>query len=197
MEVSPVLFVLISEGFVVLIITLLLWLFYSSKNKKIDRKAVQKLVKQIKHQSSVRLEKTGSFLSEKYRFEGDELKRAVKSLDKSEKKFYQKLILMYLKRDSESLSSMDSSVSELIDSYKSLSPVMPDTADADALLAEMIEELERLRVDNAELSEKLIESEAAVNDMVNEFGNLFGGGSDNDLANHEVVEKMAESHELG
>ena len=88
---------------------------------------------------------------------------------------------------------MDSSVAELIDSYKSLSPVMPDT---DALLADMIGELEELRAANADLTEKLKASEETVNNMVNEFGNLFGGGDANDLADDEVAGKLSNSHDL-
>ena len=125
-EVSTLLFSLIVEGFLVLLIVLFALVLFNFRRKNTDRLAVHKLIDQLKQQSKVRMEQTGSFLNEKYRFEGNDLKKAVKSIDKAEKKFMQKIINVYLKRDADRLISMDAWVAELIETYKSLSPVMPD-----------------------------------------------------------------------
>lgn len=193
-EVSVLLFSLLTEGFVILLIILLIGVLVLFKKKKADRVAASKLVDQLKKQSQVRLEVTGSFLQDKYRFEGEELKKAVKAIDKSEKKFFQKLINLYLKRDADALASMDSCVAELVDIYKSLSPVMPevDAGTGSQELQEKEKEIEDLRASNGKLAEELEITKTTMGNMISEFGNMFGGGHDHELAKHEVMEKVKE-----
>lgn len=186
-EVSAVLFTLIVEGFIILLAIIIVALIISKRCKNRDRKAANQLVKQIKHQSQTRIEQTGSFLNEKYHFEGNGLKKAVQAIDKSEKRFFQKIINMYLKRDSDELMSMDASVAEMIDTYKSLEPIAPQ---AEGNSEEDQAEIERLKQENASLSEELASTRQTMSEMVAEFGNMFGGGSDNEVAKFEVMEKF-------
>lgn len=195
-EVSVLLFTLISEGFIVLLVLLLLGSILTVKGKKRDKTAVRKLVDQIKKQSKARLDTTGSFLHEKYRLEGDALKKAVKSIDKAEKKFIQKMINVYLSRDAKGLASMDACVAELIDAYKSLSPIIPDTADQQSAESADTEKLELLRNTNAKLTEELTITKQTMGSMISEFGSMFGGGQDHELAKHEVVDKVNEAKEV-
>lgn len=189
-EVSVVLFTLIIEGFVLLLITLLLWAGLVLRKKKQDKEAIKKLVKQIKHQSQTRLEMTGSFLSEKYNLQGNELKKAVKAIDKAEKKFMQKTIQVYLHRDAVGMEAMDALLAELIDTYKSLTPKLPD-ADALSKLEESSKkEIAELNASNDKLREELAITKETMSGMIAEFGNMFGGGSDHELAKHEVFEEV-------
>lgn len=191
-EVSALVITLISEAIVALLIIVSVGIFIGTKRKRKDRKAAMKLVTQIKKQSQTRLQQTGSFLSEKYSFDGDELKKAVKAIDTSEKKFMQKVINMYLKRDAKSLAAMDASVAELIDTYKSLSPIMPAADEQPSAQSPDAEELERLYESNARLTQELAKAKEAMNNMTAEFGNMFGGGQDHELAKHEVMDKVVE-----
>lgn len=187
-EVSSILFSLLTEGFIVLLLVIIVAVFLLFRKKNIDRAAAQKLVKQIKQQSKTRLGETGSFLSEKYRFEGNELEKAVKTIDKAEKKFMQHVINMYLQRDSHKLEVMDASVAELIEAYKELSPVMPE--ENSSASAEQEEQLNDLREANEKLTEELTITKQTMGNMINEFGNMFGGGQENQLPEEEVIKKV-------
>ena len=189
-EVSVVLFTLISEGFVLLLIVLLLWTVLALRKKKQDKEAIKKLVKQIKHQSQTRLEMTGSFLNEKYNLEGDELKKAVKAIDKAEKRFMQKIIQVYLHRDAAGMEAMDALLAELIDTYKSLTPKIPDADALSKLEASSQKEIAEMRESNDKLREELTITKETMSGMIAEFGNMFGGGSDHELAKHEVFEEV-------
>lgn len=195
-EVSTVLFSLLVEGFIVLLVALLVILYLAYKKKTKDRIAIKKLIDQLKQQSRIRMEETGSFLSEKYRFEGNELEKAIKSIDKAEKKFMQKVINVYAKRNSENLISLDAWVAELIETYKGLSPVMPEVDEQQAntsASAESEGEVLRLTELNESLAEELKITKETMGNMISEFGNMFGGGSEHELEQNEVMEKMTES----
>ena len=199
-EVSTVLFTLLVEGFVALLIVISVSMFLLYKRKNKDTEAVKKLVEQIKQQSKIRLEKTGSFLSDKYQFEGNELEKAVKAIDKAEKKFIQKMIKVYLKRDTHGLIAMDAGVAELIETYKELSPVMPDAE----MLAEMAsgnneqsegltEEIESLKEKNEKLADELSITKETMGNMIAECGNMFGGGKEHELESDAVIDKVKET----
>ena len=187
-EISLMLLALLIEGLVVAVVLLIVMTVIGLRRNSRDRHAVETLIEQVRHQSQTRMETTGSFLSEKYSFEGDELDKAVKAIDKSEKKFMQSFANVYLKRDSEKLVSLDASLAELIDVYKSLSPATPP---AESVVDDdTIAELEELRVLNAGLKEELNITKETMANMISEFGNMFGGGSNHELGKHEVIEKV-------
>ncbi len=200
-EISPLMFTLVGELLVILTIILLLWLFITIKRHHRDKGAVRKLVDQVMHQSATRQQETNSFLHDKYRFEGDQLNEAVMAIDKAEKKFIQRFINIYLQRDAEALSSMDAAMAELIDSYKNLSPIMPDPETIESL--DKVEEVkeqaarqvEEARQETERLTEELSITKKTMSDMIGEFGNMFGGGADHELAKHEVMKKLHQSDE--
>lgn len=193
-EISVIVLSLLIEAYVILLIAGLTWLYFASRKKKNDRQAALKLVEQIKHQSDTRLTATGSYLEEKYQFEGQQLAKAVKSIDKAEKNFFQKVIDMYLKRDAEALGKLDAFVAEMIAAYKELTPAIrvekPDNNDA-----EKDAEIERLKEEQERLTEQLAITNKTMSDMIAEFGNMFGGGKDNELEQNEVVRKIIKKHQ--
>lgn len=194
-EIPTVLFSLLIEGFIALLVILIVLLVVNMKRNKKDIAAARKLVEQIRHQSQTRQEDVGSFLVEKYRLEGDELEKSIKLIDKAEKKFMQKLINVYLKRDSLGLASMDASVAELIETYKDLSPVIPEIEElagaASEATAEQQAELENLKQVNEQLIEELAITKKTMGNMIAEFGNMFGGGKENRMESEEVLEKVS------
>lgn len=189
-EVSLLLFTLITEALVVCLVIISISILLLLKRRKKDRVAAKKLIDQVRHQSKTRLQTTSSFLNDKYRFEGDELQRAVKSIDKAEKQFIQKIINVYLNRDAHGLNSMDACVAEMIDTYKDLSPVMPEADAAPSMDSEAAQELLELKDLNAKLTEELNITKETMTNMIGEFGNMFGGGKDHELDKSEVVEKV-------
>ncbi len=195
-EVNTALFVLLIECLVGISIALLLVIFMSVRRKKRRRRAILQLIAQIKKQSEIRTSETGSFLQNIYQLEGDDLKKAVNSIDKGEKNLFQTLIKGYLTEDTEIITSIDASVAELIDIYKGLKPkveeveVMPE-AERESLL----KKIEELQNSKDKLAEELGITKTTMGNMVAEFGNMFGGGADHELANFEVVEKVGANPE--
>jgi hypothetical protein len=168
------------EALVVCLVAITIWMVISIKKKKRDQAAAKALIAQIKDQSRTRLQKTELFLAEKYRLEGNELHKAVESIDKAEKKFMQNMINIYLQRDAQRLTSMDALIAEMIDTYKSYTPVVPDTG----------QEVAELKEINEKLTDELRVTKENMTSMASEFGNMFGGGKDTKLDEEEVVEKV-------
>jgi len=188
-ELPTWLLIVLVESLVLLLLALVVMLVIAIRRGRRTRRAIDSLVKQIRKQSKLRLEETGSFLEEKYRFEGEELQQAVEQVDKAEKLFFQRVINLYLKRDCDRLHSLDAWVAELIDVYKSLSPIMPAPGEAtvDETTQQKLAELEsRKQV----LEEELKITKATMGSMISEFGNMFGGGHDSQIDRSEVVEKV-------
>jgi len=194
-EIPTWLLIVLVETLALLALILGIWIFLSIRRRRSTRKAVDDLVEQIRKQSRLRLEETGSFLEEKYRFEGDELQKAVEQVDKAEKLFFQRVLNLYLKRDDERIKSLDAWVAELIGVYKSLSPVMPAAGESavDENTQKKVDELERSR---QALEEELKITKTTMSNMIAEFGNMFGGGKDNELEQSEVVEKVVNPDEV-
>jgi hypothetical protein len=194
-QLSTVVFSLLLELVFILLVVLGLWTFLSLKRSKKDRAAATKLVEQVRHQSDLRLKETGSFLEQKYQFEGNGLDKAIKSIDKAEKKFIQKIINMYLKRESHELEVMDAGMAELIEAYKELTPTPGSgeiVAETDeALPDDLTVEVESLREANQKLTEELAITKKTMGNMIAEFGNMFGGGQDSSLETEEVLEKVS------
>ena len=193
-EVNAAIFILLIE---VLILTLIIFatvMFFVIKKRRRKRAAIALLVSQIKKQSDLRLQETGSFLKDIYQLDDEDLAKAVKSIDKSEKQLFKKLIDSYLTEDPALVSSMDASVAGMIDTYKELKPKQPEVDNSvveerDAL----IQQIQSLEETIEKLKEELSITKTTMSNMIGEFGNMFGGGADHELDSNEVAEKVEES----
>jgi len=192
-EVNLALFILLIESLVVVSIVLVLVLVLAMRKRRRKRAAIAQLVSQIKKQSELRTQETGSFLQEIYQLEDDELVKAVNTIDKSEKQLFQKLVDSYLHDDPEIIITIDAAVAGMIDTYKELKPKEAeiDTSFADEREA-LHEQVKQLEESNEKLKEELGITKTTMSNMISEFGNMFGGGADHELANYEVVEKVEE-----
>jgi len=188
-EVNAILFLLLVEGFVILLLTLALIYVLKVRLQNHNKKAVAQLVSQVKRQSNLRLQETGSFLQEVYRLNDEELDNAVKEIDRQEKLFYGKIISLFLYSDSKQITALDASIAELISTYKALKPA-PVTRENSEELDAALKELETLRADKEKLQKKFDETSKTLDGMVDEFGNMFGGGSNHQLDKGLVVEKI-------
>ena len=186
-EVSALLFSLLIEGLVAMLVVLAGGIFLLIKRKRKDTAAAKQLVDQIKHQSDSRIKQMGVYLTEKYQLEGSELSKAIESIDKSEKRFFQRVINVYLKRDSEGVKSFDAWVAELVETYKSFRPAQPDEPKETGV---SMEEFQQLQQTNENLRQELEITKDTMGNMIAEFGNMFGGGADTKLPDEEVIGKV-------
>lgn len=192
-EVNAAIFILLIESLILTLIIFATVMFFVIKKRRRKRAAITLLVSQIKKQSDLRLTETGSFLKDIYLLDDKDLGKAVKSIDKSEKLLFQKLIDSYLTEDPALISSMDASVAGMIDTYKDLKPkqLKVDSSIVDQSDAQ-IKQVQVLEEANEKLTEELGITKATMSNMISEFGNMFGGGADHEMANFEVVEKLEE-----
>ncbi|MCP4186239.1 MAG: hypothetical protein GY763_01410 [Gammaproteobacteria bacterium] len=192
-EIDAAIFILLIEVLAILLVALALVIVLGIRRKRKKYQGVVQLVAQIKKQSEVRTQETGSFLQEIYQLEDDELKKAVSTIDKSEKNLFQKLIECFLTDSPELISKMDAVIAGLIDTYKELKPkeqiIEMGSEENEKLLND---EIEKLKGQNDRLEEELRITKETMGNMIGEFGNMFGGGSDHELASFEVVEKVEE-----
>lgn len=173
------------------------WLFYKNwKQKKRDRQAADQLLERIRHQSEVRLHRNTKFFKEKYMLDAADLEQALRLIDHVEQRFIQKIINVYLNRDSKGLVKMDAFVAELVTTYQSLSPEIPTTDLLRKLKKNpaIFEEIEVLRQLNQDLKEEITITKQTMNEMLNEFSNMFGGGADNSLDAQEIMDELQTKH---
>lgn len=190
-EINAALFILIVEALAILLVVMVIIMVVAFRRRRKRHQAIAQLVMQIKKQSEVRTQETGSFLQEIYQLEDDELKKAVETIDKSEKVFFQKLIDSYLTYNPELITSMDASVAGLIDVYKEMKPKVQEVDKSAKVEREQLhQEVEKLRQENDKLKEELGITKTTMGNMISEFGSMFGGGADHELANYEVMEKV-------
>ena len=189
LEVNALLFITLVEGFVIQLLILLLMIVLCVGLKQRHRKAVKTLVSQIKHQSDTRMKETGSFLQDIYELDGVDLKKAVKDIDKREKKFFQKIIDIFLRGETSVLTAMDTAGAELIEPYKNLGPKIPEQIESENEKSTLLQ-IEKMSVENENLKQELEATKEKMQAMIDEFGNIFGRGSGHELAKHEVVGKL-------
>ena len=66
LEVKAIYIILLAEGFGVAVLFLILMIALRVRVYRRNRKAVKQLISRIKHQSKIRIEKTGYFLKQNY-----------------------------------------------------------------------------------------------------------------------------------
>jgi hypothetical protein len=182
--------ILLAEACIILLISLIAVLWIQIRSKSKQRQAVKQLVSQIKTQSKARSEETKSFLHEVYDLSDKELAVAVAAIDKQEKFFFQKLIDTLNFSDISQITTLDSTVVKLIDTYKSLRPKQVE-ASAKAGADNNTDDLNTLRVENATLAEELKITRETMASVISEFGSMFGGGKDNKLEISDIANKVA------
>jgi lipopolysaccharide export LptBFGC system permease protein LptF len=192
-DMSSLMIILLAEACVILLVTLIVVLWHQIKSKNKQRKAVEQLVSQIKKQSKTRTEETGSFLQEAYDLSDTELTVAVKAIDKQERRFFQKLVDVLSRSEPGQITALDASVAELVDTYKSLKLKPVEAITKPSKADDNTDDLETLRAENASLTEELKITRETMSGMISEFGNMFGGGEDNDLDSNEVANRFATS----
>ena len=188
LEVNAVTFVLLAEGFGLLLCVLLVWsllLVLKSRRKSRD---VAELAHRIKARSSERREQTATFLQAVYGLESDELAKALDDIEQSETEFFKQLIDSLETADTDLVTSLDVSLERVFESYKCLQPRASELVEED----ETQNEITGLRTENEQLREELSLAKNKVSDMLAEFGNMFGGGKDHELAINEVMDRLSE-----
>jgi archaellum component FlaC len=187
LEVNAIYFILLAEGFVLLLILLLVWVLITLISKRQKSRSIAELQARVKHRSLLRSEQTKSFLQTIYHLEGEDLSAALADIEHHETEFFQHLIDSLYRGGRAQLTTMDIALDKLIESYKCLQPRSESISQEEQ---EAVQEIVSLRVENETLRSELSVAKNKLSNTISEFGDMFGGGKDHQLALHEVVERI-------
>jgi len=188
LEVNAIYFILLVEGFGLLLALILLWILIAVFRQRRKGRAVRDLAARFRRRSEQRGGQTEAFLQAVYQLEDEDLRNALQNIERHETQFFQLLIASLQRARSEHISALDAALDKLIESYKCLQPRLQDGTPGDEV---RLEEIESLRSENDELRSELSAADSKLSDMLAEFGNLFGGGKDHELELHELKKKLA------
>lgn len=187
LEVNAIYFILLAEGFVLLLIILLAWLLVTLIRMRRRTQAVANLALQIRQRSNQRGEQTRTFLQTVYQLEGEDLNAALTDINRHESEFFHCLIECMQRSGSTGVGALENALNELVESYKCLQPRVeeyPERVEIDAA------ELTSLRGENDELRSELSLANNQLSNMIAEFGEIFGGGKDHQLTLREIMDKV-------
>ena len=186
LEVNAIYFILLVEGFVLLLVLLLAWLLVALVRRRRKRANIEKLTASIKGRSSLRKQQTESFLQAVYQLEGDDLRATLSDIDKHETEFFKHLIESLYRGKGTQISTLDTALDNLIKAYKCLQPRVETATEDEAV----VEEISTLRGENEELRTELSVANNQLSDLITEFGEIFGGGKDHQLSLQEVMDRV-------
>jgi hypothetical protein len=187
-EVNAVYFILLAEGFGILLLVLLVWMAITVVKIRRKKKAVGELLARFNARSVQRGEQTESFLRVIFNLEGEDLRAALENIDKHETHFFQQLINGLYRGKVSQIGALDAELDKLIESYKCLLPRVEESASE---VTDATREVTVLRGENERLRSELVLVKNKMSGMISEFGNMFGGGKDHKLDLHQVKEKVA------
>jgi len=187
LEVNAIYFILLAEGFVLLLVLLLVWALITLISRRRKSRCIAGLQARLKNRSLLRGGQTKSFLQTAYHLEGEDLSTALADIDRHEADFFEHLVASFYRGGRAQLDTMDTALDKLIASYKCLQPRSESAAQEEL---EAVQEVVSLRVANESLRSELSVAKNKLSDTISEFGDMFGGGKDHQLSLHEVVERI-------
>ncbi len=187
LEVNAIYFILLTEGFVLLLILLLAWVLITLIRSWRKGKDIAELAAGIKGRSASRRQQTESFLQAVYQLEGEDLRTATTDIEKHETEFFQSLIESLYRGRRAQITTLDKPLDKLIKSYKCLQPRVEITPPEEP---EAVQEIATLRGENETLRTDLTVAQNKLGDLISEFGEIFGGGKDHQLTLQEVIDKV-------
>ena len=187
LEINALLFILLAEGIVILLATLVLLTVLQWRKYRRHRNAVKKLVSQVNHYSDVRMKDSSTFLHDIYELEDTELRQTVKEIDTSEREFIQKIIDIFLRGETVLLTTVNVAVNELIGPYKKLRPKIPAPIISEGEQSALMQ-LETLEAQNDKLDRELKLTKERMANMAR-FYARSDRGNDSKLARPEVKEQ--------
>lgn len=174
------------------------FLFLSKRRR--ERAAIKKLIARIRQDSDRRGAETRQILQQRYGLSGAALEEAVHKIVREEKGFYQTLIDLFLRRDTEALQNLAVDYEKSVETYRSIELPVPEVAEpaptADAP-DHSEDELALLKAENQRLAEELQLTMDTMGTMLSEYTQMFAGGADVSLDREKLRQIIAPAEELG
>ena len=188
LEVNAIYFILLVEGFGLLLFLILLWILITVFRLRRKSRVIRELAARVKKRADTRGRQTEAFFQAAYQLEEADLYNALQAIEKHENEFFQLLVEALREGKQGQIGKLDAALDKLIESYKCLQP----RAEQDQASYEQArQQIETLRGENDELRSELSLAKNNLSDMLAEFGNMFGGGKDHELDPHDLKKKLA------
>jgi hypothetical protein len=141
----------------------------------------------IRKRAQARREQTRAFLQTVYHFEDEDMQVALAEIDRHESEFMQHLVESLRRGGRVQMAALDTALEALLQSYKCMQPRarldLPETGEDE-------QEITLLQGENETLRSELSVAHNKLEDLVAEFGEIFGGGKDHQLTLQEVIDKV-------
>jgi len=186
-ELSPLVLLLLGELLLVSILVSLGLVVTGLIRKRNERQAIARLVGRIKEDETRRREETHSLMASNFGLEGEALNTIVNKISREEKRLYQALINLFLKRDLHLLEVLHVECEGMTEPYRTIELSIPDT-DQDDLESDLSSEVVMLKEENERLTTELGVTMETMGTMLKEYASMYGGGADGS----PNMEKMAE-----
>lgn len=187
LEVNAIYFILLAEGFVLLLVLLLVWTLIILISRRRKCRRIAEFKARLKGRSLRRSEQTRTFLQTTFHLEGEDLSAAQADIERHETKFYEHLVASLHRGNRVQLDGVDSAIEKLIESYQCLQRHSESTPQQEL---EAEQEIVTLRVENETLRGELSVAKNRLSDTISEFGDMFGGGKNHQLSMREVVARI-------
>lgn len=178
------LFFLISEIGIFLLLILGTVVFMAKKRSMKDKSLAIVLVEKIKKSEPEKKEKLLSMLKDIYGYEDEKAEEKMDEVIRNEKKLYNNLIQIFMKKDRDKITQFDKYLNDVIESYQGISQVegSNNTGSADgeeergSNLVITREENSNLREANKKLKKDLDAAMQTMESMMSEYASMYEGG---------------------
>lgn len=191
-EVSKILLLVFGELFLVSVVVVCVVVYLMVAKQRRDRAAMQTLVARIKEDSGRREQETRKIMEERYGFAGAELEEVVKKIVRQERVFYQVLLDVYLKRNTDALQNLSVDYEGSVETYRTLEIPRRGAAVADSDEESVdSQEVMLLKEENLRLVEELQITMDTMGRMLSEYSLMFSGGADASLDKDKMRQMLA------
>ncbi len=191
-EVSKLLLLAIGELLLLSLIYAGVVHYLAFSKRQRERAAVKQLVARIQEDSGRRESETRKIMQERFGLSGDDLEAVVRKIAREEKVFYQTLIDVFIRRDTEAIQNLCVDYEGSVDAYRTLQlPSRGETVDGGSEPdADHTEELLLLKSENQRLSTELQLTMDTMSNMLSEYTQMFAGGADVSLDRTKLQEVL-------
>lgn len=201
-EVSKLLLLALGELLLLSLVYVGVVNFLALSRRRRERAAIKTLVARIKEDSGRREAETRKIMEERFGLTENNLEETVRKIARHEKAFYQTLIDVFIKRDTEAVQNLCVDYEGSVDVYRSIElPAKADTQKgvtaADVADDDHMEELILLKAENQRLTEELQVTMDTMGNMLSEYTLMFAPDVDASLDREKMREVIVPDENTG
>ena len=190
--ISPLVLWVFSELLLIFMVISLGFVVAGSIRKRNERRAITRLIGRIKEDQARRRGETRALMQTNYGFNGEELDSIVLKISREEKRLYQALINLFLKRDVSVLEVLHVECEGMTEPYRSIEIPQSEPVD-DSAEKELVVEVQALKEENERLSTELGVTMDTMGTMLNEYASMYAGGASKATGKEKLPESIGAS----